>query len=394
MNRKIYQLVAVILLGCIPSILFSQTVDQIIAKHVAAHGGAERWNKVEALKITGKFTSFSLEHDYTCYKTKSGGYYANFYIGEIPIVESFDGKTGWTIDPWQEINYARDVNSGEVNVFLQNAGFFTPFYDYKTQGNTVEYIGKDTIDNIELYKLNLTRTNGKTETWYLNTKTYLEYKCTSDWIDFAQTLPSEVFFDDFRTVDGLVLPFYTERTFGQRDRILQIENVEINPTIDKNLFTMPRRDEMKKLEFMQGEWNVKVEAFTRRGTWYNLGNTTSSVQFASTNLLQENITYERIFRFTKMLNYAYNDAGKNYRVSMYDDLSTSITMYEGQLNDTAFVFDDTQISYGTDQPMDEHTQYTIHSKSNNGFILERKNSTDNGATWNPKDRFTYTRKNE
>ena len=134
MKLRINQLVCFIIFLGFPSIVFSQNVDEIIAQHISAHGGVEKWNGVEALKITGKFTAFSLEKDYTCYKTKSGFYYGDFNLGVENVIESFDGKKGWTIDPWQEMDYARNLNSGEVNVFLQKAEFFTPFFNYKEKG--------------------------------------------------------------------------------------------------------------------------------------------------------------------------------------------------------------------------------------------------------------------
>ncbi len=395
MKLRINQLVSLIVFLGFPSIVFSQNVDEIIAKHISAHGSTEKWNKVEALKITGQFTAFSLEKDYTCYKTKSGFYFGDFYLGEERVIESFNGETGWTIDPWQEMDYARNLNSGEVNVFLQKAEFFTPFFNYKEKGHTVEYTGIDTIDGIEVFVLKLTRTNDKTEIWFLNTKTYLEYICKSDWVDFARTLPSETFFDDFRTVDGLVIPFYIERTFWQRSRILQIENVEINPEIDENMFVMPRRKEIEKLMFLQGEWDVKVQVWTRRGTWYDLGKTTSSFQFTSTNMLQENISYDRIFHISKTVNYTYNESSENYRISVFNDLSSSFNVYEGEFNDTAFVFDDTKIIFGdTIKEGNEHIQYSINKIGKDSLIIERKSSMDKGETWNPKDKFTYTRREE
>ena len=198
MKRILYPLVCLSFFLGLQSPAFSQTLDEIIKKHIDAHGGAERWNAVEAIKITGTFTAFSLEKDYTAYKTHSGKYFCDFHFGEERVIESFNGETGWTTDPWQEMDYARKLNSGEVNVFLQKAEFFTPFFNYKEKGHTVEYVGKETLEGLEVYVLKLTRSNGKVETWYLDAETHLEYLCKSDWVDFGQTLPSEIFFDDFQ----------------------------------------------------------------------------------------------------------------------------------------------------------------------------------------------------
>ena len=95
MKRTLQNLVSLILLLCLPIILFSQTADEIIAKHINAHGGIEKWAEVNALQLTGTFTGFSLEKPFSCYKKADGSYYADLYIGEEKIFEAFDGKDGW-----------------------------------------------------------------------------------------------------------------------------------------------------------------------------------------------------------------------------------------------------------------------------------------------------------
>jgi hypothetical protein len=395
MKRRLYSKAFLLFLFCFPALAFSQEVDEIIAKHIEAHGGLAKWNEINALKISGTFTGFSLEKDFSCYKMKSGFYYADLYLGEINVIEGFNGKEGWTIDPWQEMDYARKLNSEEVNVFLQKAEFFTPFYNYKEKGHKVVLKGKETIEGLEVFVLELTRDNNKVETWYLNAETYLEYICKSDWVDFARNAPAETFFDDFREVDGLVLPFFIERTFWQRDRILQIENIEINPEVDMAIFEMPRREEMKMLEFMEGEWEVQIEVWTRRGSWYNLGNTHSSIDFASINLLQENITYERIFSITKQLNYTYNEQSKNYRISVFNDLNSNLRIFEGTFNDTSFVYNDVNIHYAnTTDDESIHIQYEILKNEDGGFSIIRSQSTDKGESWSPSDRFIYSREDD
>jgi len=392
MNKKIYQLAFVTLLLCLPSALLAESVETIIAKHIKAHGGANKWAKVENLKITGKFTAFSEEKAFTCYKTNSGHYYGDLQLGKHRVIEAFDGKTGWTIDPWQEINYARRINSGEENAFAQKADLLTPFYKYKEKGYQVEFVGKEKLEGLDVFVLKLTRTNGKSEKWYLDANTYLEYKYESNWVDFASALPSETFFDDFRTVDGLTIPFFVERTFGQRDRIMQIDSIEINPGFDQNWLAMPKRKEIKKLVFMQGKWDVKVEAWTRKGTWYPLGQTHSNIKFSTTNVLQEKIKLERYFPRNMTINYTYNESSGKYRISVLDDFSSSFEVFEGEFSDQNFIFDNTGISYGApDEKGGEYTQFSLGDIQDNGFSLIRKVSRDQGKTWKQKDKFTYTR---
>jgi len=122
----------------------------------------------------------------------------------------------------------------------------------------------------------------------LEHKTYLEYKSESEWVDFALSSMAESFYDDFREVNGVIIPFFIERTFSQRDRIMQIKKIEFNINADESLFVIPKSKEIEKLKFLDGKWDVKFYV-SWQGRWYPMGNTVSEIKFAATNLLQEKI---------------------------------------------------------------------------------------------------------
>ncbi len=392
--KKIINLsIIALFVAILPAKLLAQDADKIIAKHIAAHGDLKKWKQLETLKITGKFTAFSEEKDFMCIKTKKGFYYSDLYLGQHKVKESLNSEKGWTIDPWMDLPYARKLTDAEINAFYQKAEFFTPFFNYKEKGNKVEYKGKENVDGNDVFVLQLTRKNGKIEKWYLNAKTYLEYKCESEWVDFTMGLPCETFFDDFRDVEGLKIPFYVERTFGQRNRILIIEKVELNPKFDKSILEMPRRDEMEKLTFLKGNWDVKQEIWTRRGSWYPVTTTTSSIVFTSPNLLEENIDYKQEFYFaaSRKINYSYNETTKNYRLTIFNDLNSNIDVFEGNFNDTSFVADNSKISFGEDAGK-QYSQFVINDIKENSFIVQEKASQDEGKTWSSVVKFTYTRK--
>lgn len=371
----------------------AQTVEEIIAKHIEAHGGETAWNAVKSLKITGRFTAFSVEEDFYAIKTANGSYFSELHLGQHKVIEAFNGKTGWTIDPWQEILYPRELNKTETNVFLQKAEFFTPFYHYKEKGYQVELLGKQDLEGVEVFAIKLTKPNEKTETWYLNASTFLEYKYESAWVDFAYPAPAQTYFDDFRNVDGLLIPFYVEREFWQRNRMLIIENVEINPEIDEHIFEMPPSEEIGKLSFLLGDWDVKVEALGRRG-WMPVDQTTSHIEFAELNRIQENITYENTFVQAKTIDYTYNLSTKKYRVSMYNAFSSEIDLLEGNFTDSTFVLENKHIHFGDSIPNAIYTQITYSRMETDSFLVDMKYSYDQGENWNPGERLVYTRRKE
>ena len=394
MKLKIYQIFLISIFLCSSSFAQTQDVDEIITKHIKAHGGADKWEAVKSIKITGKFTAFSVEKDFFAIKTDDGAYYSELYLGQHKIIESFDGKTGWTIDPWQEFIFPRELNKTEVNVFYQKADFFTPFYKYKEKGYKVEFIGEENVDGVDTYVIKLTRPNGKSETWYLDANKYLEYKSESDWVDFAYPAPAESYFDDFRNVNGLVIPYFIERTFFQRDRITQIEDIEFNTEIDETIFVMPQSEEIKKLAFLVGEWDVKIDVWTRYGSWYSIDSTVSTIDFVATNMLEEKIQYDRIFVQSKITDYTYNSSSEKYRLTIFNEFSSNIEMFEGNFTDSTFTVENTYISYGDSTQSNVFIRITYSDMEEDSFIVEIKRSNDHGKTWNPRDKFTYTRRKE
>lgn len=390
MNFK--QIKLSILILFLPGLIAAQNVDEIIAKHIEAHGGKANWEKIESIKITGQFTAFSIEREFVAIKTREGKYYSELHLGKHKVYEAFDGTEGWTIDPWQEIEFARRLSNAEKNVFYQKAAFFTPFYQYKEKGYTVEYKGIKEVEGVETYELELTRANGYKETWYLDKETYLEYKCESYWIDFAYPLKAESFYDDFRTINGVVIPFYIERMFGQRNRMLIIENVEFNSDIDESIFERPKKEGMKKLASLEGKWDVAVEAMNRAGNWQVMSKTSSTITFDPANLLHETIAYDVILPYMKVTSISYNDQTDTYWFSIFNDLSGSSEILTGKLSEEGLVADDVNIQIGNEEKQGPNFQIKFENIREDGFTVVKTTSTDKGETWVPRLKFTYTRK--
>ncbi len=374
----------------ISTLVWAQDVDEIVSKHIEAHGGCEAWEKIQSMEVKARFTAFSEEDDFYAVKTNDGKYYSKLQLGQFEVIEAFDACKGWTIDPWHDFTFPRDLNKNEVNVFKQKAEFFTPFYKYKEKGSTVRYKGTEKLDGMEMYVLELTRADGKSETWYLNTDTYLEYKSVSPWVDFSVGVPAESYFDDFQEVNGLVLPFFIERTFWQRDRITLIEEINFNVEVPCQLFAMPRSEAMDKLAFLEGEWDVAVAVWTRRGSWYPRDTSTSCISFKATNLLQENITYDNGYAMPKVIHYTYNEHANAYQVFLYNGFSSDMNLYEGGFTDSTFSVYKTRLVSDSIQPPN-FVKIQLSDMSEDDFIMEIQRSSDQGKTWRPGQKLTYTR---
>ena len=291
MKKTLAKSISILFLLIISFNGFAQSVDDIIEKHIKAHGGEKALNKIKSIELSGTYTSFSTSGKFKTIKLHSGEYYSEFDLGQHYVYEGNDGKLAWTIDPWQDILFPRRINKSEKNVFDQKAELITPFYKYKNKGHKVELKGKEDLDGTEVYVLHLIRNNGFTETWYLDAKTYLEVKYTSQWIDFAYPIQADTYFDDFRKVEGIIIPYYIEREFRNRNRFTEITNLVINGKYNEDIFRMPVVEEFEKLSFMKGKWWAVAESMTRRGTWYKTDSIKTEVKYADRNMLHTTLDY-------------------------------------------------------------------------------------------------------
>ncbi|MFP4471536.1 MAG: DUF1579 family protein [Bacteroidales bacterium] len=372
----------------------AQTADEIISKHIEAHGGMENWNAIQSMKITGQFTAFSETKPYTEVKARGGKYFSDHYKGQHRVIEGCDGSVYWVNDPWFDYPFPHLANDAEANVIRQKAVFCTPFFDYRDHGFKVEYQGMDEAEGRDCHKLILTRENGLTETWFLDAETFLEVMTLSQWADFAAPESQEAFYDDFREVNGVVIPFYTERVFSIRHRVTQIEEIQFNTSPDPSLFEMPLSPEMERLSFMKGEWDVVLETMSRGGRLTFADSTTSRIGFLPhKNFLQEDITYATYFPIEKMNQITYNSGLNKYLFTTYNGFYSRLSVFQGDFAGDTLVLEDSQVRFNEDEITDMG-KYRIYPKDKNSMVVELDQSRDDGANWTTMQRFTYTRKND
>lgn len=62
---------------------------------------------------------------------------------------------------------------------------------------------------------------------------------TGDTYDFGSKTSLEMFFGDYRDLNGVKLPYLIEAEYGTRYRTVEIETLEINSVIEPSVFAGP-----------------------------------------------------------------------------------------------------------------------------------------------------------
>ncbi len=389
--KKIKFYLTVFLLIIFTTGLISQTVDEIIVQHLQAHGGKDNWDAVQSMKITGMFTSFSEVNPFTDIKARGGKFYSSHQLGQHPVLQGTNGHIYWVDDPWFELGFPHIANNAEKHVIKQKSEFCTPFFNYRERGFTVELEGTEIAEGRDAFKLILTREDGKKETWWLDTETYLEIKSASQWADFASPSMQEVFYDDFRKVGDVVMPFYVERVFSIRNRMIEIEDVELNFNPGTEIFELPLSKEMSKLKFMEGTWSVILESRGRSGQLEQADSTTSDISFVpGKNLMEEKIGYSNYFPLERWVRWSYNSDWDTYMMNSFNSFYSNTDIFTGGFTGDTLTMSNASVKID-DEGKSIFSKYVIRKLDENKMTIELEQSRDGDENWGLVQRFTYSR---
>ncbi len=78
MERIKIEYIIIIVFMTLSGLVKAQDVDDIIAKHIKAHGGEKMWEAIESIHIEGRFTAFSEENTFDAVKTQASFNFISF----------------------------------------------------------------------------------------------------------------------------------------------------------------------------------------------------------------------------------------------------------------------------------------------------------------------------
>jgi outer membrane lipoprotein-sorting protein len=245
MLRKVLTVAAVAVL--LPLAAGAQTVDEIIAKNIEAHGGLERLRSVKSIRETAVFSAGSFKAKVVQEGKRPEKVREEFIIQGMAQVRAYDGKSGWQIDPFGGRRDPEALSSDDTKDLVVDADIDGPLVDYKAKGYQAELLGHDSVEGTDCYKIKLTLKNGDVRIYYLDTDSYLELKVETQTMIRGAMREGEIYYGDYDKVDGIYYPFAEEAgRKGDPDRVkYTFDKIELNVPLDDSLFTMPSKPEGK-----------------------------------------------------------------------------------------------------------------------------------------------------
>lgn len=239
MFRELVLICAALAAASIPA--GAQTVDEIIAKNIQAVGGLAKLESVQTLRTSGKVSIQGFEVRFAEVAKRSDKVREEMTVQGMSQVRAYDGKTAWQINPFEGRRDPEILSADDAKDLQIDADIDGPLVNYSEKGSKAEFVGHDSVEGTDCYKIKLTLKNGDVRYYYIDTDSLMELKLETQTSVRGTIQESETYYGDYEQVNGIYYPFALETgQKGSPDRIkFTVEKIEQNVPVDDSVFSMP-----------------------------------------------------------------------------------------------------------------------------------------------------------
>jgi hypothetical protein len=160
----------------------------------------------------------------------------------MTAVQAYDGNMGWAIQPFGGRKDPMLMGEDDLRDLLIDADFDGPMVDYKAKGNTVEFLGHDTLDGDDALRLKVTLKNGDIVYYYLDPDTFLEIRKETQEFVRGSIHENAYEYGSYKPVNGVMFPF-SIATGPKNDpsswQTISIDKIEANVPLSDADFAVP-----------------------------------------------------------------------------------------------------------------------------------------------------------
>lgn len=189
----------------------AQTAETLVAQNLAARGGAAALDAIESVKFDGTVIfpgDFQLQYEEV--RTRAGDVRVDMALQGLTLVQGWDGKSGWRINPFEGRKDAERMSDDEARSLADTGSIRGPLQRAAVQGSTVTYLGREDFDGTDTYKLKVTEKDGDEFVYLLDPDTMLEVKMVETRKIRGAPQVIEYEFGDYEKVAGVYFPMSVE----------------------------------------------------------------------------------------------------------------------------------------------------------------------------------------
>jgi hypothetical protein len=211
-------------------------VDAIFDHYLQSLGGKAALERVKTRVMTGTMvTQGGMKAPLEVYEKAPNKTLTIFRAPHGTNQMGFDGATGWTKTPEQGLR----EEAGEQLDFIKSEAEFYKELKLKDRYSRLTLFGLAQLDNREAYVIEAAPPRGQSDKLYFDRQSGLLVRQDRVMERGQEKMLLQVYFEDYRTVDGVKLPFAIRRARPNFTWTYQFDEIKLNAPLDDGRFNKP-----------------------------------------------------------------------------------------------------------------------------------------------------------
>jgi hypothetical protein len=219
----------------------AQDPAKIVSDYIKASGGSKALSKIQTETLEGAFNNPAdgKPSTYTFSLKLPNRYYSEFVLGDKPLIQAYNGKSAWQQSAKGELS----TLLGQQGQQLEAASLYynSRLLNLKKNKLAIAFIGHAQVRGKDAVQLELTTTANIRRELFFDPQSHLLVKESAP----VAGLDQEILYDDYRSVDGVKLPYKIELHRGPDTYSIDITRTSINETVGERTFDFPMKSQVK-----------------------------------------------------------------------------------------------------------------------------------------------------
>ncbi len=217
-----------------------QEAGKIVDQYVKAAGGGRALARIQTLTLEGSFTSDDGKSGtYTLDTKLPNRYYSELLVGEKNLIEAYNGKSAWHQNAAGELGTL--VGSEGMQLEAAAQYYNSRLLNLKKNKITLALVGHAQVRGKDALQLEVTTATGVKRQVFFDPQTHLIVKEAAT----VGGVEEEILYDDYRTIDGVKLPYKIELHRGSDKYDISVRRAAINGMVGERVFDFPIKSQVK-----------------------------------------------------------------------------------------------------------------------------------------------------
>lgn len=214
--------------------MHKMTAEEILEKAIAALGGKSRISQLHSWQASGTIKVSGIPGSYGAWKKAPNKKKESIDLKISKVDTAFDGEEGWRK---QEENVYPILDRDLAQ--LKRESLFLAWVSYRDAGVPMEFKAEEIVDGKKAFRTEFSPPDALPEEFFFDAQDFLLLKEVSQIPCFDGYHKKTVRYDDYREVDGVMLPFSIVHVSHIQIVSITIEEYRTNVALDDELFRNP-----------------------------------------------------------------------------------------------------------------------------------------------------------